>query len=187
MPSRETSTALLSRLVEKTTSHDGLGGKPKYPWEDIAGAMSGIPRGPVALVRSMYAMDGSSVKVAVLELRLAMEQDPIINTWKITKGQLTALCLQVVQDLVRPLLCRRCNGRGIIYPRGAAARECDSCAGVRVRAIHPRELAKALSVPAVQCGRRGEWRKRYDIVMALADEWIYQAMARVQKMLGECR
>ena len=185
MPSLETVHNLLGRLSQRTQSFGGIGGIPKYTWETIAASMRGIPRGPTSLVRAVYSLDGTDGKSAIIELMLAMEKDQAIQSWKCSKLELTKLCALVVAVRVRPLLCRRCKGRGHIYPRGAPARVCDACEGAHRRDIAPREIAKAVGVPSIECGKNGKWRKRYLVVTALAEEWIEMAAGRMRKALDE--
>lgn len=193
MPSREKSLSLLSRMVERIGSPNGIGGAPAYPWEVVAGALAGLPRGHVAMVCAAYSLDAKSDKVAALELQLHIEQgiadrargEPNIKLWRITKGSLRGLCARAVADIVYPLKCRRCQGRGHIYPRGAPVRQCDKCGGSQWRRISPRELARAVGVGAYQCGNDSSWMQRYDEIMALANDWIMESAHHLQMKLGD--
>lgn len=183
MPSRDAVLALVSRLAQKTQSLDSLGGQPAYPWEDIAWAFAGVADGPMALVRAAYSRETGAEMKAAEALGAEMRALPEVQKWGMTDRQRRGVCLRVVHDIVEPLLCRRCEGRGVIYPRGASARTCDKCDGRRLRTLAPRELARYIDVAADNCRRHGIWMQRYRVVGMRADTWLYEALDVAQRNL----
>ena len=145
-----------------------------------------MPDHHCALLRLAYM--GGPVDVRII-VRAALENlcgDVRVKQWRrMPPGAITKMIGVAIDEHTKPAmrLCRRCRGKGTIYPPNSVPVVCDKCAGHKVRRPSGAILARALGV--TRSGWVEVWASRYSVVYALVDGWMDEALMHVARGLSE--
>lgn len=154
----------LKRLATKTLvpNGEGFGGIVSLQPCDVAYGLSGLPSGPAALLRAMYAGDHGQHNMAYL------------YKWAITEAEhLTGhamarrLAIRAIDELVHrhTLLCQKCNGTGRIQPNQHNPNgDCPRCGTSGRRVPTDADMADELGVTVKQ------WREAMQTFARISSE-----------------
>src|SRR3990172_4561421 len=145
MPSNNLTAELISRLGPKLAevSMRSLGGRPIYPWDEVAAAAAGLQRGPLGLVYAAYGHDAAARKTAIAELDSELWARGRTAKWRGFYPHLcTRLAEMAIDSVISPDMCGGCSGRGHRYLRGGLLDACPVCGGHAFRQADDAELAR---------------------------------------------
>lgn len=183
-------STVLARLAPKTLvpTGEGFGGFLKLEQCDVAYALAGLPLGPAALLRAMYALDHGQSNLRDLYLWAWQEAAAIAvdNGWEVPKrvSILSALSARAVDELVHPQLtmCAHCNGSGGVQPNQYNPDgSCTPCANTGKHNPTDEEMAAMFKLTLADW--RNIWLPRYVKIYGRLLEWHSTGERHVRKRL----
>lgn len=147
--------AAILRLNPKLSAREYIpGGLPEFTQAEIAAALGGLPRLPYLL--GLAAINASWEVLPELErlLWLQLVDVSIEQRWLVTVGvpRTRYMAQMALWEYLHPPKCRRCHGKGEIYPPNSAVQTCDLCEGTGSGKISIETRARWMRV------RKSTWR-----------------------------
>lgn len=176
---------ILKRLAPRTTDPTGAGsgGHDRLEPCDVAYGLAGLPPGPAALLRAVYALDHSQSNLRVLYVA-AWQSAWVLTDDPVDYAVLRRLSARAVDALVYPYIdkCPRCNGTGHTRAcKNNPTGRCSVCAG---SGSHRGD--DSLPPPGLDIDRAA-WvnfgRSWYRHIVAALAEWDTQGRQHVRSRL----
>lgn len=185
-------TTPIARLATRTMvpTGEGFGGHVRLEQCDVAYALAGLPPGPAALLRAMYAGDHGAGNMRDLYLWAWIEAASLASDsrWEIPQGRmiLRRLSDRAVNEIVYPHLtmCPHCVGARSVQPnQHNPSGDCRLCNNTGQRNPTADEMAAVVGDSIEQW--RAVWAPRYMRVFARILEWHAFGMRHVRDRLRE--
>lgn len=119
------------KLNPRLAARESIGGIPEYTPADIAAALAGLDRlayllGLAAINRQYEVLPEAERLLWLRLVDVAIEQ-----RWLIVVGtsHTRHMAQMAINEYLDPPRCRKCHGKGHIYPPRSAVKECDVCEG----------------------------------------------------------
>lgn len=182
MTSKATAARLLGRIGPKLAHNvaQSRGGVPEYTWENICGAMAGLPQHQQALLRMAYSLERVDPRPIIERAHTELTATREVRQWRqVPEGALARLIATAVAEHVAPSarLCSTCAGLGDITPPNAVRVQCSACAGTGVKSLPGAVLARAIGVSPASWSE--VWRVRYTLVYNHVGDWMQDALRHV--------
>lgn len=182
----------LARLAPKTLvpTGEGFGGFARLEQCDVAHALAGLPLGPTALLRAMYAGDTGQGNMRDLYLWawINAAELAVRMGWQLPQRQmiLRRLSDRAVDELVYPhmIMCPHCGGAKSVQPNQHNPQgDCRLCNNTGQRNPTDEEMAAVLEVSLEDW--RNLWVKRYAQLYASLLEWHSIGMKHLRDRLAD--
>jgi len=120
----------LAMFTPKTCNLEGLGGGGEITWEMVAGALTGLNQEVYLYARLKFVQDDTCLGELKDLVYLNTINEAFWGGWKLSKNEdvetIGRLANMAIDESVNPLICKSCNGSGMINNKG----ECHVCKGI---------------------------------------------------------
>lgn len=177
---------LLARLTPGTQDWDALPpGISELTPTEMAGLLSGLSGGPLYLLRAKYIGDETVIpELVAVTVSRASKWFTILDVKDLKteiQEPIRYLSQAGIFQAIHPPRCRVCLGRGIVYPRASAVRDCTACGATGRGKMGGEAVRRALGLS------RGMWKRheqKYHQIESLLGGWLAFGVGHVKRQLA---
>lgn len=155
---------------------------------DVAGALAlgKATRSQSFAVMAKWVQDESAQDRLFYEIYDRVVKLAAKKKWKVAPGKcwLRKMTRLAIAEHVSPCRCRRCKGRGFLYPPGREAKVCPQCGGSAMGEFMPQsKKAEIIGIPWESWRRK--WRWAYAQVLEIIQDEDGKGIAALSRGLRE--